>query len=232
MEEKTYNELNSLSYEDALANDKRTFFQYYISLLMTKQLLLFTFNCKNDFNSKIMKISFILYIFAIFLFVNTLFIDDSILHDLFIFQGKIDILYNYKNSIYITLICSFVKNLLALVIFTEYNAISLRYGDNHRREERIRKVLNTITIKFQLFFPFSIFSLIFIWIYIACFFTVYKNSQIFVLRNTLISFCISLLIPILFGFIPGIFRFVALESKENKNRFCVYLFSKLLQVMI
>ncbi len=232
-EEKTYSEINSLSYEDALANDKRTFFQYYISLLMTKQLLLFTFNCKNDYNSKIMKISFVLYIFSIFLFVNTLFIDESILHDLFIFQGKIDLLYNYMNIIYITLISSFVKNILALVIFTEDDVISLKTDDNYiYHQERIRKVLNTITIKFQLFFALSIFSLVFIWVYIACFFTVYKNTQMFVLRNTLVCFGISLLIPVLFGFVPAIFRFTALSSRESKNRLCVYLISKILQVLI
>jgi hypothetical protein len=230
--EKTYNEINSLSYEEALSKDKRTFFQYYISLLMTKQLLLFTFNCKNDYNSKMMKISFILYIFSIFLFVNTLFIGESILHDLFIFQGKIDLLYNYMNIIYITLISSFVKNILALIIFTEDDVISLKTDSNYRKQERIRKVLNRITIKFQLFFPLIIFSLVFIWVYIACFFNVYKNTQIFVLRNTLISFGISLLIPIVFGFVPAMFRFTALASRESKNRLCVYLFSKILQVLI
>ena len=39
----TENELNNLEYELALEKDKRTYFQYYWSLLKKKQLILFTF---------------------------------------------------------------------------------------------------------------------------------------------------------------------------------------------
>ena len=46
------NELNSLEYEKALINDKRTLVQYYISLLRINHLLFFSFYCKTkDYNS-------------------------------------------------------------------------------------------------------------------------------------------------------------------------------------
>ena len=48
-------ELNSLSYEEALKFDKRTFFQYYISLLKINHSILFSFYPNKDYNSKIMK---------------------------------------------------------------------------------------------------------------------------------------------------------------------------------
>ena len=43
-------ELNSLDYDVALLIDKRTYFQYYWSLLKRKQLILFTFIPANDYN--------------------------------------------------------------------------------------------------------------------------------------------------------------------------------------
>ena len=49
-------ELNRLSYEKALDIDKRTYLQYYISLLKMKHLLLFSFYPNMDYNSRIIKI--------------------------------------------------------------------------------------------------------------------------------------------------------------------------------
>ena len=43
-------ELNILTYEEAKINDKRTFLQYYISLIKTKHLLVFSFYPNNDNN--------------------------------------------------------------------------------------------------------------------------------------------------------------------------------------
>jgi hypothetical protein len=49
-------EKNELSYELAIQYDKRTFCEYYISLIKTKHNFIFTFFYNNDYNSKIIKI--------------------------------------------------------------------------------------------------------------------------------------------------------------------------------
>ena len=56
-------ELNKLKYKKALALDKRTYFQYYYSLLKQKNLFLFAFFPSNDYNLKIIKISLFLITF-------------------------------------------------------------------------------------------------------------------------------------------------------------------------
>ena len=43
-------ELNSLKYEDAIEFDKRAYFEYYMSLIRQKQLIIFSFFNKNDYN--------------------------------------------------------------------------------------------------------------------------------------------------------------------------------------
>ena len=43
-------ELNTLEYKIAIEVDKRTYFQYYWSLLKKKQLIIFTFCPDNDYN--------------------------------------------------------------------------------------------------------------------------------------------------------------------------------------
>ena len=53
-------ELNTLSYSLALIYDKRTYWQYYFSLLKKKQLILFSFIPSNDYNLMTLKISLFL----------------------------------------------------------------------------------------------------------------------------------------------------------------------------
>ena len=55
-------ELNSLSYEDALIYDKRNYCQYYCSLLKLNHIIIFSFYCNSkDYNSQIIKIFFFLF---------------------------------------------------------------------------------------------------------------------------------------------------------------------------
>ena len=52
----TDNELNTLEYKKALKYDKRTFIEYYISLIKLKQIIVFTFFPLNDYNIITVKI--------------------------------------------------------------------------------------------------------------------------------------------------------------------------------
>ena len=58
---------------------------------------------------------------------------------------------------------------------------------------------------------------------------IYKNTQIHLLKDTLISFGLSLIYPFFINLLPGLFRIPAL-SNSKRNRKCLYLFSKLLQL--
>jgi hypothetical protein len=51
-------EINDLSYDLALQNDKRSYWQYYISLIKTKHEVFYAFFYSNDYNLKIIKIDF------------------------------------------------------------------------------------------------------------------------------------------------------------------------------
>ena len=55
---------------------------------------------------------------------------------------------------------------------------------------------------------------------------IYKNTQYHLLKDTLISFGLSLIYPLGIYLLPGIFRIPALS---NKNK-CLYKFSKILQI--
>ena len=231
LSEITDNELNSLSYYDAIIKDKRTFGQFYLSLIKTKQLLAFTFKGKNDFNSRIMKLNFLFLMFSITFFINTTFFDDIVLHDIFISGGKLNIMYFIPIIAYVTIITSVIKNILMELIFTEGDAISIKVADPLRKNDTIKSAVTAITLKSILFYFCSIVFISFTWVYIACFFSVFRNSQLYVIKNTAISFAMILLVPFVFYLIPAAFRIISLDSREKKNRLCLYIFSKILQIL-
>ena len=74
------NEINYLLYEDALKLEKRTYIQYYFSLIKTKHLIVFTFYTSNDYNSKAIKIILFLFSFSLYLTINALFFNDKTMH--------------------------------------------------------------------------------------------------------------------------------------------------------
>ena len=58
---------------------------------------------------------------------------------------------------------------------------------------------------------------------------IYKNTQLYLLKDTLISLGQSLLIPFGLYIIPGLFRISALSNRKNKRKY-LYNFSKFLQI--
>ena len=57
---------------------------------------------------------------------------------------------------------------------------------------------------------------------------IYRNTQVHLLKDTLISFALSLLYPFAFYLLPGLFRITAL-SDEKRKRNLLYKFSLFLQ---
>ena len=57
---------------------------------------------------------------------------------------------------------------------------------------------------------------------------IYKNTQVHLLKDTVTSFGLSLVIPFLIYLLPGLFRIPSL-SNSRKKRECLYNFSKFLQ---
>ena len=230
--EKTDNEMNYLSYESAIRLDKRTFCQYYLSLIRTKQIIVFCFT-KNDFNSRIIKIGYVLIIYSLFLTMNALFIEDSSLHNLHILEGTIEYKYHFIKVLYPTLICFFLSKFLQSFIFTETDILRIRKNDGKESEEKIRKVCFVVGVKCILFFSMSLLYLFLIWIYLSSFCYVFKRNQIFLIITSSISFGIFLIVPIFLNVIPSIFRILSLIKDDSSVKtFCLYRFSQFLQMVL
>ena len=81
-------ELNNLEYEKAIVFDKRTYFQYYFSLLKKKQLIAFAFYPANDYNLKTVKVSLLLISFSLYFTINGFFFSDETMNKINEDHGK------------------------------------------------------------------------------------------------------------------------------------------------
>ena len=221
-------ELNSLAYKEALIHDKRTYIQYYISLLKINHLLIFSFCSSKDYNSKIIKIFLFFYSFSVHLTINALFFNDSTMNKIYEDGGSFNFIYQIPQIIYSSIISGFLNSIVKYLALSEKNINKFKQEKDIKNLDKIRKKLaDTLKIKFILYFVLTLFLLLVFWYYITCFCAIYVNTQIHLIKDSLISFGLSFIYPLGIYIIPGIFRIIALKGKKKNMKF-IYGFSKLL----
>ena len=223
-------EMNELPYNLAIKYDKKKYCQYYISLLKTKHILIFSFFQSNDYNSKIIKIALFFIGFAIYYSVNCLFFNDETMHKIYENKGAFDFVYQLPKILYSSLVSIVLNSILNLLALSNGGIIKFK-------ENRTKKNLDTrkadleqkLRIKFIMHFIISFIMLVCFWYYISMFGVIYKNTQLHLLKDTLISFGLSLIYPFAVYLVPGIFRIPSL-SNPKKSRKLLYNFSKFIQL--
>ena len=224
-------ELNLLSYQEALIFDNRTYCQYYISLLKTKHLLIFSFFNNKDYNSRIIKINLFFFTFAVNYTVNGLFFNDSTMHKIYEDEGEFNFIYQIPQILYSCIISSFFLILVKMLAISEKNVLKIKNSKLDELNKNYKSEYNAINCKFTLFFIIFFILLLLFWYYVGCFCAVYKNTQMHLLSDTLISFVISLSYPLALYLLPGIFRISALKSKDTNKKY-MYNLSKIIQLFV
>ena len=221
-------ELNDLEYDLALRFDTRNYCHYYISLLKSKHDILFTF-INDDYNSKLIKIDLFFFNISLFFASNTLFFDDETMHEIYKDKGNFDFIYQLPQIIYSTLLSMFFDFLSEKLPLSQ-ELISDFKNDKNKDDLNIRIIsLNKkIKIRFIIYFIISTIFLLCFWYYVSIFCAVYSNTQSHLIKDTLISFVMSLITPFGYQLIPGLCRIPALSSSQNK-RICLYKISKIIQ---
>ena len=223
-------EINLLSYNLALQYDKRSFCQYYISLLKTKHNLIFAFCNNNDYNSKIIKIDLFFIGFAVYYTVNGLFYNDDTMHNIYKRKGKFNLEEHIPIIIYSFLISTILNIPLNLLALSNDAIINFKQNTKINLDKKEKKLIDKLKIRFILFFIISFLFLSFFWYYISMFGVIYKNTQLHLLKDTLISFGLSLLYPFGIFLLPGFFRIPSLSNRKNKREY-LYNLSKVVQLL-
>ena len=225
-------ELNSLNYLEAINNDKRTYFQIYFSLLRKKHLLIFAFYPIKDYNIMIIKICLFFFFFSLYYFVNVLFFTDDAIHKIYESQGIYDFVWQIPQIIYSTLISEIIISIIKYLSLSEHNVIKIKLINEYDKcETEVKKLLKRLKIKFTLYFVLSFVFLLFFWYYLSIFCAIYKNTQLFLIKDTIISFGTTLIYPLITNLLPLVLRMLSLKHK-NKDKELLYNVSKILQYLL
>ena len=168
--------------------------------------------------------------FSIYYTVNALFYSDDTMHNIYESNGSFGIEDQLPKIVYSTLISMFLNTILKLLALSNSSILNFKQNkdkkDVNERGENLKKKLS---IKFLLYFIISFICLLFFWYYISMFGAIYRNTQFHLLKDTLVSFGLSLLYPFGIYLLPGFFRIPSLAEPKKKKE-CLYKFSKILQI--
>ena len=174
---------------------------------------------------------FFLVSFSLYFTINGFFFDDNTMHKIYVDKGNFNFIYQITQILYSSIFSSIINIILKQLCLSENNILDLKKENNIKNminySKSIRKCL---TIKFIIFFILDYILLLFFWYFISCFCAVYKNTQIILIKDTLISFGISMLYPFGLNLIPGVFRIYSLRAQKT-NKKCLYTVSKFIAII-
>ena len=151
------------------------------------------------------------------------------MHKIYIDNGDFNFLYQIPQILYSTFISTIINIIIKYFSLTEKNIIEIK---NEQNLEKINKEISgkfkSLNLKFIFFYVFSFIFLIFFWYYLSCFCAVYRNTQNHLIKDTLISFGLSMLYPLIINLFPGLLR---IPSLNKNNRELMFKISKIIQLV-
>ena len=167
--------------------------------------------------------------FSIYYAANFAIFNDEIMHEIYETGGKYDIML-FIPKIAISFAASYyITTIIKIIFLSERNIIQVRRQITPSLAYTISdKVKKNLILKYIIFFTLGLLFLVFFWMLLSSFGAVYPNTQMFIFKNTLISFAMSLIYPFFINIFPCIFRMHALSSKNSE---CSYKISKFLQIL-
>ena len=159
------------------------------------------------------------------------------MHKIYIDEGEFNLNYQIPQIILSSLLSTILNAIIKFLSLSEKKIISFKQTKESKTiDTELKEVINILKIKFIFFFLisfillFSFILLLSFWFYITCFCGIYINTQIYLIKDTIISFSLSFLYPFAIYLLPTIFRLSSLKAKCNKKE-CLYKFSKILEML-
>ena len=151
------------------------------------------------------------------------------MHKIYELGGKYDVLYFLPKIAIAFAVSYYITVIIKFIFLSERNIVNIKCQISTSLAYEIsEKEKKNMIIKYSIFFILSIIFLVFFWMLLSSFGAVYPNTQIFIFKNTLISFAMSIFYPFVINIFPCIFRMSALKSSEKNNE-CIYKIRKVLQ---
>ena len=166
------------------------------------------------------KISLFCLSFGLYFTINGFFFTDDTMHKLYEDKGKYNIVYRIPQIFFSTIISAIINVLLKTLSLTEKSILSVKQEkDIKNRLEKSKSIQRNLRFKFLIYFILSIVFMLFFWYFISCFCAVYTNTQFVLIKDTLVSYALSMVYPFVLNLLPGFFRIPALKAEKGDKAY-------------
>ena len=226
----TFEEINDLDFEQALAEDNRSFFRIFLSYILSEHIIMNTFCTDAYLELRAIKLSFLVFGYEISFFLNALFYTDEYISDTYHNDGVLDFFSSLPKSIYSFIVTLVISNLLKILSSSkrQLNKIIAERKDKKEYLEAVEKELKKFKKKIIWYFIIVFILTIFFSYYVAAFCAVYQNSQNFWLIGCLESSVLDFLTPFVICLILSSLRYIGLKKKSK----CAYDSAKYLGILM
>ena len=226
--------MNNLDYYDACELDKRTCCRSYWPVLMREHTALITFFACNDYNLFYIKIERFFILFCVDMTMSGLFFVHETMHRKYT-QGEDFTFVQKLPQLLFTLIAAhIIEVILCFLSLTDTHIYEIKglSVDDKKNGQKIMDILSCIQRKLTTFIIFTFILFLFFWYFISAFCAVYQNTQKIYLRDSMISFAISLIDPFFIYCFTSLLRCISLKRicrKKCCGR-CLYKISDIIPI--
>ena len=228
-------ELNNLGFEDACKYDKRTCLKIYWSVLKREHIGLLTIISKNDYNLFNAKINRFLITFCVGSTMNGLFFVHESMHRKYNEKKDLTFAEKLPQFIFTLLVSHALEVLLCFLGMTDTHVYEIKAlpTQEKKKGEKVVEILDKIKRKLISFYCVTFVLFLFFWYFISAFCAVYQNTQKIFLRDSFISFAISMIDPFFIYGLTSLLRWLALTIICCKKNCCggfLYKLSNLIPI--
>ncbi len=221
-------QLNFTPYSMALKGDKRTFIQYYWSLLKLKQICIFTFYTSEDHILRSTKIALFILFVAFYFAFTALFFNDTIMRTIYVYKGNTNAAIHIPNIV-LSSLCSIIMNIIVRFICLNERDINKIIQENNPEQRKTLSEKTRRLTKLLLFIFFGVAAILIAicWYYVSAFCAVFKNSQSRYFLNVLFAFLVCNLWPCVTSLIPSYLRTKAIKDGTSET---LYKISQIISI--
>ena len=238
IEEKENNEIyispdekyEKMEYDEAINNDKRSFFEMYKFLIFEQQNFLNTFFSEIYLELRAIKISFMIFGYQIGFFLNSFFYSDEYISDTYHNNGILNFVSSLPKSIYSFLVTIILSSLLKMLSNSKKQLSKIINTKKNEQEfiEAIEIELNKLKKKLIAYYIIVFILGLFFNYYASAFCAVYINSRMFWFLGCIESLVLDFITPFAICFCLAGLRYIGIRKKSK----FIYKISSLLNSIL
>ena len=214
---------DDMDYDDAIDNDKRTFWQYFCEKIKDNQIIINSFFIQEIIKRKSIKIAVFIVIIDIYLLTNGLFYSDSYISEIFNSNEKETFFSFIPRSIDRFIYTTILINIIAFIInFFFIDEIKIKKillrnkNDPLNLRFEISEILKSIFKNIRILIIINYILIIFSWYYLSCFNNVYPNINNEWILSSIFLIVIFQIFPFILTLLETIIRFTSIRYESEK----------------